>query len=57
MKLRLLLVLFALTILPAVLPAQTAETSGKLSWSNTITSEMGSADEFLQLFKKNHYPC
>src|SRR5712671_4638083 len=57
MKLRLLLVLFVLTILPAVLPAQTAETSGKpFVVEYYYKAKWGSADEFLQLFKKNHYP-
>lgn len=57
MKLRLLLALLFLTLFPVFLPAQTAETSGKpFVVEYYYKAKWGSADEFLQLFKKNHYP-
>ncbi len=57
MKLRFLLALLALTLLPAASPAQTADTSGKpFVVEYYYKAKWGSADEFLQLFKKNHYP-
>jgi hypothetical protein len=55
MKIRLLLLL--LTLLPVSLPAQTADTSGKpFVVEYYYKAKWGYADEFLQLFKKNHYP-
>src|SRR5258708_35406972 len=55
MKLHFLL-LFA-TLLPTALPAQTADTSGKpFVVEYYYKAQWGHADEFLQLFKKNHYP-
>jgi hypothetical protein len=46
-----------LTLLPASLTAQTADTSGKpFVVEYYYKTKWGSADEFLQLFKKNHYP-
>jgi hypothetical protein len=57
LKLRLLFALLALTLLPTALPAQTADTSGKpFVVEYYYKAKWGSADEFLQLFKKNHYP-
>ncbi len=57
MKLRFLLALLALTLVPSALPAQTADTSGKpFVVEYYYKAKWGSADEFLQLFKKNHYP-
>jgi hypothetical protein len=42
---------------PSALPAQTADTSGKpFVVEYYYKTKWGSADEFLQLFKKNHYP-
>src|ERR1700739_1864984 len=55
MKLRFLLPL--LTLFPATLPAQTAPASGKpFVVEYYYKGKWGYADEFLQLFKKNHYP-
>lgn len=55
MKLRFLLLL--LTLFPVSLPAQTADTSGKpFVVEYYYKAQWGHADEFLQLFKKNHYP-
>jgi len=47
-----------LTLLPAVAPAQpAAENSGKpFVVEYYYKAKWGYADEFLQLFKKNHYP-
>jgi hypothetical protein len=57
MKLRFLFALLALTLVPSALPAQTADTSGKpFVVEYYYKAKWGSADEFLQLFKKNHYP-
>ena len=57
MKKRFLLALLALTLLPGSLPAQTADTSGKpFVVEYYYKTQWGHADEFLQLFKKNHYP-
>jgi hypothetical protein len=57
MKQRLLLTLLALSILPAALPAQTTDSSGKpFVVEYYYKAKWGSASEFLQLFKKNHYP-
>jgi hypothetical protein len=56
MKLR--LVLFLVTLLPALAPAQSAaDNSGKpFVIEYYYKAKWGYADEFLQLFKKNHYP-
>ncbi|HWZ81379.1 MAG TPA: hypothetical protein VNW47_02080 [Terriglobales bacterium] len=46
-----------LILLPASLPAQTADSSGKpFVVEYYYKAQWGHADEFLQLFKKNHYP-
>jgi len=55
MKLRFLLLF--LTLLPASLPAQPAPETGKpFVVEYYYKAKWGHADEFLQLFKKNHYP-
>ena len=55
MKLRLVLLL--LTLFPASLPAQPAPETGKpFVVEYYYKTKWGHADEFLQLFKKNHYP-
>jgi len=55
MKLRLLLLF--LTLLPVSLPAQSAPETGKpFAVEYYYKAKWGYADEFLQLFKKNHYP-
>ncbi len=55
MKLRFVLVL--LTLLPVSLPAQSAPETGKpFVIEYYYKAKWGHADEFLQLFKKNHYP-
>jgi hypothetical protein len=55
MKFHFLLLL--LTLSPASLPAQTVDTSGKpFVVEYYYKAKWGSADEFLQLFKKNHCP-
>jgi len=58
MKLRLLILLLLLTLLPLELTAQTPpDTSGKpFAVEYYYKAKWGYADEFLQLFKKNHYP-
>src|SRR5207248_7992407 len=56
MKLRFLLVLLCLTLIPTALPAQTAEPGKPFVVEYYYKAKWGSADEFLQLFKKNHYP-
>src|SRR5258705_11603368 len=57
MNLRLLLALLTLPMFPATLPAQNADTPGKpFVVEYYYKTKWGSADEFLQLFKKNHYP-
>ena len=57
MKLRFLLGLVALTLLPATISAQSADTSGKpFVIEYYYKAKWGYSDEFLQLFKKNHYP-
>jgi hypothetical protein len=51
------LVVLLVTLLPASLPAQAADTSGKpFVVEYYYKAQWGHADEFLQLFKKNHYP-
>jgi len=46
-----------LTLLPTSLPAQTPDTSGKpFVVEYYYKAKWGYSDEFLQLFKKNHYP-
>jgi hypothetical protein len=55
MKLRILLLF--LTLLPASLPAQPAPETGKpFVVEYYYKAKWGYADEFFQLFKKNHYP-
>ena len=55
MKLRLLLLF--LTLLPMSLPAQSAPETGKpFVVEYYYKAKWGYADEFLQLYKKNHYP-
>ena len=55
MKLRLLL--FFLTFTPVLLPAQSSPQTGKpFVVEYYYKAKWGHADEFLQLFKKNHYP-
>ncbi|HUM06055.1 MAG TPA: hypothetical protein VLT90_11390 [Terriglobales bacterium] len=52
-----LLFLLLLALLPASLPAQTADSAGKpFVVEYYYKAKWGYADEFLQLFKKNHYP-
>src|SRR5450631_860990 len=55
MKLRLLLLF--LTLLPVSLPAQSTPETGKpFVIEYYYKAKWGHADEFLTLFKKNHYP-
>ena len=55
MKLRFLLLV--LTLLPVTLPAQPPPETGKpFVIEYYYKAKWGHADEFLQLFKKNHYP-
>ena len=55
MKLRFLIVLF--TLFPASLPAQpAADTRKPFVIEYYYKAKWGHADEFLQLFRKNHYP-
>ena len=55
MNLRFLLLF--LTLLPVSLPAQSAPETGKpFVVEYYYKAKWGYADEFLQLFKKNHYP-
>jgi hypothetical protein len=55
MKLRFLLLF--LTLLPVSLPAQSAPEAGKpFVVEYFYKAKWGYADEFLRLFKKNHYP-
>ena len=57
MKLRLLSVLLLLPLFASPLPAQTTDASGKpFVVEYYYRAKWGYADEFLQLFKKNHYP-
>ena len=57
MKLRLLLLFLSLTLLPMLAPAQTPPETGKpFVVEYYYKAKWGYADEFLQLFKKNHYP-
>ena len=57
MKLRLLLILFTLSLPGTTLNAQTADSAGKpFVVEYYYKAQWGHADEFLQLFKKNHYP-
>jgi hypothetical protein len=57
MKLRLLLLVIAFSFLPHTAPAQSADNTGKpFVVEYYYKAKWGSADEFLQLFKKNHYP-
>ena len=57
MKLRLLLLVIAFSFLPHTAPAQAADNTGKpFVVEYYYKAKWGSADEFLQLFKKNHYP-
>ena len=55
MKLRFFLLGLTLTLLPATLPAQSAPETGKpFVIEYYYKAKWGHADEFLQLFKKNH---
>jgi hypothetical protein len=55
MKLKLML--FVLTFIPILLPAQSSPEPGKpFVVEYYYKAKWGHADEFLQLFKKNHYP-
>jgi hypothetical protein len=55
MKFRLFLL--GLTLLPVSLPAQSTPETGKpFTVEYYYKAKWGHADEFLQLFKKNHYP-
>ncbi len=57
MKLKLRFLLLLLTLLPTSLPAQSAPETGKpFVIEYYYKTKWGHADEFLQLFKKNHYP-
>jgi len=57
MRMRSVLLLLSLSLLPIPLPAQTADTTGKpFVIEYYYKAKWGYADEFLQLFKKNHYP-
>ena len=58
MKLAFRFLLILVTLLPAVAPAQpAADNSGKpFVVEYYYKAKWGYADEFLQLFKKNHYP-
>ena len=57
MKLKLRFVLLFLMLLPISLPAQSAPEIGKpFVVEYHYKAKWGHADEFLQLFKKNHYP-
>jgi hypothetical protein len=50
------LILFTM-LLPSALPAQPAPETGKpFTIEYYYKAKWGHADEFLQLFKKNHYP-
>ena len=54
---KLSLILLALTLLPVSSPAQSAPETGKpFTIEYYYKAKWGHADEFLQLFKKNHYP-
>ena len=57
MKLTLRLILLSLMLLPVSLPAQPAPEPGKpFVIEYYYKAKWGHADEFLLLFKKNHYP-
>jgi hypothetical protein len=57
MKLRFVLLFLAFTLLPSALPAQSSQETGKpFVIEYYYKAKWGHADEFLQLFKKNHYP-
>jgi hypothetical protein len=57
MKSRFVLSLLLLTLFPLSLPAQTSPETGKpFVVEYYYKAKWGYADEFLQLFKKNHYP-
>jgi len=57
MKFHLLSLLLLMSLLPVSLPAQTVDTTGKpFVVEYYYKAKWGYADEFLQLFKKNHYP-
>jgi len=56
-RLTLLLLPLALLLCSSILPAQTHDASGKpFVVEYYYKAKWGYADEFLQLFKKNHYP-
>jgi len=57
MKFHSFLAVMLLALAPASLPAQTAADTGKpFVVEYYYKAKWGYADEFLQLFKKNHYP-
>jgi hypothetical protein len=57
MKMKLRFLLLLLTLLPVSLPAQPKPETGKpFVVEYYYKAKWGYADEFLQLFKKNHYP-
>jgi hypothetical protein len=57
MKMTLRLWLLLLAVLPVTLPAQSVSETGKpFIVEYYYKAKWGHADEFLQLFKKNHYP-
>jgi len=52
-----LALMLMLSFLPSALPAQTADNSGKpFVVEYYYKAKWGYADEFVRLFKKNHYP-
>ncbi len=56
-RLTLLLLPLALMMCPSMLPAETQDASGKpFVVEYYYKAKWGYADEFLQLFRKNHYP-
>src|SRR3954452_25242377 len=56
MKLPLFVALLALMLLPGAAPAQSDAPGKPFVVEYYYKAKWGSADEFLQLFKKNHYP-
>jgi hypothetical protein len=56
MKRNLSLALLVLSLLPAAAPAQTDAPGKPFVIEYYYKAKWGSAEEFLQLFKKNHYP-
>jgi hypothetical protein len=56
MKLRLLFILLALALAPITIAQTAGETGKPFVVEYYYKTKWGNADEFLQLFKKNHYP-